>query len=343
MSAKISGAVWDLDLPHHEVFVLLAMADHADHEGNNVFPSNALIAWKTGYSERHVIRVIDALVRRGVLVERARPGQTTLYSIQLSAVSRKPSLVHRVRSRQSATPDKMSLLTRDVTPDKMSPLTSGVSPPLTPDVTPTPDIQMSPEPSEEPSINLQLPPCPRDVEKKVAPGASAPEPTCGAAIVPPDELRCRLASAFRLSPHEVACLEQGDRRFRQLVALHLDGNTLDCLEQLWSTPLKVRRRGQEIFHATTLPAFLREPTADIGRAREFFRPRPLKLARGGSVAQLSPATGKGENLSVPLPVFNQFDDVEYPKRHSEWIRTNREVLRKSHNVKERKTPLRPRK
>jgi hypothetical protein len=32
MSGKIMGQVWDLALPHAELFVLLAMADHADHE-----------------------------------------------------------------------------------------------------------------------------------------------------------------------------------------------------------------------------------------------------------------------------------------------------------------------
>ena len=30
-----------------ETLILLAMADHADHEGGHVFPSQALISWKT--------------------------------------------------------------------------------------------------------------------------------------------------------------------------------------------------------------------------------------------------------------------------------------------------------
>jgi hypothetical protein len=36
MSAKQTGLVWELDLPHNEAWVLMAMADHADHDGHNV-------------------------------------------------------------------------------------------------------------------------------------------------------------------------------------------------------------------------------------------------------------------------------------------------------------------
>ena len=68
MSGKIMGQVWELDLPHAEQLVLLAMADHADHEGNNIFPSVGLVAWKTGYSHRQTQRIIKILVDKGLLV-----------------------------------------------------------------------------------------------------------------------------------------------------------------------------------------------------------------------------------------------------------------------------------
>lgn len=61
MSGKISGLVWDLDLPHREVFVLLAITDHADHDGRNMHPSLELLAWKTGDSRRTVIRILNKL------------------------------------------------------------------------------------------------------------------------------------------------------------------------------------------------------------------------------------------------------------------------------------------
>ena len=38
MSAKQTGLVWELALPHNEAWVLMAMADHADHEGISEAP-----------------------------------------------------------------------------------------------------------------------------------------------------------------------------------------------------------------------------------------------------------------------------------------------------------------
>lgn len=67
MSGFISGLVWKHNLEKSDQVVLLAMADHADQEGENVFPSIALIAWKTGLSERHVHRVITSLKIKGFL------------------------------------------------------------------------------------------------------------------------------------------------------------------------------------------------------------------------------------------------------------------------------------
>ena len=61
MSAKLMGQVWDLDLPHNQAWVLMALADHADHEGNNVYPGLGLLRYKTGYSERQIRRVLDEL------------------------------------------------------------------------------------------------------------------------------------------------------------------------------------------------------------------------------------------------------------------------------------------
>jgi hypothetical protein len=88
MSAKIFGLVWELALPREEKFVLLALADHADHDGNNVFPSVALVAWKTDYSERRVQELMRRLERQGLLVkveERFGRGQTVKYRINLQA------------------------------------------------------------------------------------------------------------------------------------------------------------------------------------------------------------------------------------------------------------------
>lgn len=69
MSGKATGRVWDMPLRQILKFVLLAYADHADHEGNNVFPSIALIAKKTGYSPRQVQRLTRQLEDIGCLVD----------------------------------------------------------------------------------------------------------------------------------------------------------------------------------------------------------------------------------------------------------------------------------
>jgi hypothetical protein len=62
------GQVWDLDLPHAQAWVLMALADHADHEGANAFPGQDLLAYKTGYSPRQVRRILDALEKKNIIV-----------------------------------------------------------------------------------------------------------------------------------------------------------------------------------------------------------------------------------------------------------------------------------
>lgn len=149
MSWKISGQVWEIELPANKLIVMLALADHADHEGNNVFPSIGLIAWKTGYSERQVQRIMKALVADGLLVENKRPGQTTLYSIDLSKGTPKGKYKPSDnRGRQIVTPDIA-----------MSPH------PRHSYVTPTPDIAMSPEQSVEPSDNQNTAPADADAAR----------------------------------------------------------------------------------------------------------------------------------------------------------------------------------
>lgn len=86
MSVRVMGAVWELDLRPPAKHVLLALADHADHDGGNVHPSVGLVSWKTGYSERQVQRIIAQLERAGILevVDHADGGRghATLYRIR---------------------------------------------------------------------------------------------------------------------------------------------------------------------------------------------------------------------------------------------------------------------
>lgn len=138
MSAKIMGRAWDLDLPHNQLLVLLALADHADHEGNNVYPSLGLVAWKTGYSEQQVRRVIRQLIDLKILIVVSKsPGRAIKYKINIDAGTMK----------EVYTPIKMSPLT------KSNPLHLDTPDPLQ-NVTPTPDMPSAKivgEPSVEPS------------------------------------------------------------------------------------------------------------------------------------------------------------------------------------------------
>ena len=97
MSGKISGLCWDLDLPHNQLIVLLAMADHADHDGNNVFPSLRLVSWKTGYSEQTCRRAIKKLVEYKILIQYKSEGYTDLYSIRAQNGKQKTPLPHKIQ------------------------------------------------------------------------------------------------------------------------------------------------------------------------------------------------------------------------------------------------------
>lgn len=88
MSVKMMGRIWELELEHNHAWVLMALADHADHEGKNIYPSIPLIAWKTGYSERQVQRIVKSLVESGILVvqrEGGGRGKATVYRIDETA------------------------------------------------------------------------------------------------------------------------------------------------------------------------------------------------------------------------------------------------------------------
>jgi hypothetical protein len=125
VSGKIAGQVWDLDLPHAEAWVLMAMADHAQHDGTHVFPSQTLIAWKTGYSIRQVRRVQDNLKRRKILIpEGSGYRGVQHYRLDFSTAPLKPPFVTR---DTMSSEDKMSSVKKThvnkllrTTTDKMS-------------------------------------------------------------------------------------------------------------------------------------------------------------------------------------------------------------------------------
>ena len=77
MSVKIMGLIWDYEIPRDEKFVLLAYADHASHDGTNIFPSVETIAKKTGYSERSVQTITRKLQNMGLLIQDGKGAKGT--------------------------------------------------------------------------------------------------------------------------------------------------------------------------------------------------------------------------------------------------------------------------
>jgi hypothetical protein len=117
--------VWGLELSHAEHAVLLALADHADDDGSNVFPSIAYTAWKTNYKERQVRRIVAALRERGILVlvreaSRHRPNE---YRIDVAAAPKKPAFEEWKQARDvpQSREDKKSAL-HDARPDTVTAL-----------------------------------------------------------------------------------------------------------------------------------------------------------------------------------------------------------------------------
>jgi|SRR3990172_3995488 len=127
MSVKVMGWIWDMELPQDEKLIALAYADHASHDGTNIFPAISTVARKTGYSERSVQRITRKLEEHGLLISE---GATD----------------HGTRKWRMPVP-------QDMGGDKLAPLTSttsegrqAVSGGVTP-VSPGGDIAVSPEPS----------------------------------------------------------------------------------------------------------------------------------------------------------------------------------------------------
>lgn len=75
MSVVAQTAVWKLGLEPHRKYVLLAMADHADDDGQGMFPKAKHVARKTGYSVDRVRRIVRELVADTYLVQIAEAHQ----------------------------------------------------------------------------------------------------------------------------------------------------------------------------------------------------------------------------------------------------------------------------
>ena len=94
MSLRLMVQVMDgVEVTRPQQAVLLAMADHANDEGKNCFPSVDRIAWKSGYKPRAVEDIMRGLRQAKIIVEvaPARAKKPTEYEIRLeNAPMKKP-------------------------------------------------------------------------------------------------------------------------------------------------------------------------------------------------------------------------------------------------------------
>jgi len=83
--------VWEHEFPYNQQLIMLSLADHANDQGEKIFPSIARQSWKTGYSERQVGRILKELRDADILiiVKKAYRGRPTEYKIDWSKAVKK--------------------------------------------------------------------------------------------------------------------------------------------------------------------------------------------------------------------------------------------------------------
>ena len=87
MSVKLMGRVFDLALITNRKFVLLVLANYADDDGRNVFPTVNTILEKTGLGERTVGRCLSEFRKNCVIIKydsrKGKRGLIPVYRIQI--------------------------------------------------------------------------------------------------------------------------------------------------------------------------------------------------------------------------------------------------------------------
>ncbi len=117
MSIKQMSVVWEYEFKPAEQQVMLALADHAHDDGTEIRPSVARLAWKTGYSERQVHRVLARLRDDlGILVLTKKGGGRgfpNVYRFDWTKGVKKSAF----RTRETLTSDGVNPDNSDINPD----------------------------------------------------------------------------------------------------------------------------------------------------------------------------------------------------------------------------------
>lgn len=93
------SAIWPLDLPPTQKFVLISLADQANDDGV-CWPGNASLAVRTGFSERAVRGALRWLEANGYITTVSRPGRTSNYIISEPGSRCRPAGGAEVKPRQ---------------------------------------------------------------------------------------------------------------------------------------------------------------------------------------------------------------------------------------------------
>lgn len=167
MSVKLMGQVWGLELDHACQSIMLALADHAHDDGTRCFPSKEELAWKTGYSERQVQRILrrlesDECNRLIVAVKHEAGGWhwSTEYHLHLERGDKKTPLEKKRGDKKTPLKSEAPGVTSEtgVTPQDdrgdISDQRGDIAVSERGDIamTPEPSLTVIEEPSEEPSL-----------------------------------------------------------------------------------------------------------------------------------------------------------------------------------------------
>jgi hypothetical protein len=90
MSVRVQSLVWEADIEPALKLTLLAYADHANDEGESVYPGEERLVRKTGWSVPTIRRHTSLLISAGLLAQTARGhrGQRASYRVVVEAVKK---------------------------------------------------------------------------------------------------------------------------------------------------------------------------------------------------------------------------------------------------------------
>ena len=118
MSYRLQPLIWNTDMKPSQRFVMLALVDYADDNGQNIYPSIETLSRKTGYSERNVQRILKSLEDEGLIliVGRSKYG-TIRITLNLPAIQERKAVeddtptddnLSQINDKMSQSYDKMS-------------------------------------------------------------------------------------------------------------------------------------------------------------------------------------------------------------------------------------------